>query len=239
MNLLSQTSEPVTLGTATAVQRAKIEPSPSRWRKVWMPLLAVWLITGIYIVPADQQAVVTRFGAVVEPRVMPGIHIALRYAFYVACRQLAALRVSRFLQAAPVVAAAEASRLNAGAGSRAVLLLRNGIRRALRERDLRGRVVVDESQFGSLAAQFQIAIGKAYARRGGYLIKVDPISVRHQHARDAHVEADDQTLAFEQAHEGVLRRLLLFLARFVGASRERRRDDEHVCQAHESISRND
>jgi membrane protease subunit HflK len=40
-------------------------------------LLALWLASGIYIVPADQQAVVTRFGAVVEKRVLPGIHYAL------------------------------------------------------------------------------------------------------------------------------------------------------------------
>lgn len=39
--------------------------------------LLVWLATGVYIVSADQQAVVTRFGKVVEPRVMPGIHLAL------------------------------------------------------------------------------------------------------------------------------------------------------------------
>jgi membrane protease subunit HflK len=38
---------------------------------------ALWLLTGIYIVAADQQAVVTRFGRVVEPRVMPGIHLSL------------------------------------------------------------------------------------------------------------------------------------------------------------------
>ena len=44
--------------------------------------LAMWagaayiIFTAVYIVPADQQAVVTRFGAVVEPRVMPGIHLA-------------------------------------------------------------------------------------------------------------------------------------------------------------------
>src|SRR5262249_2146965 len=40
-------------------------------------LLVLWLLTSVYIVSADQQAVVTRFGAVVEPRVMPGIHVAL------------------------------------------------------------------------------------------------------------------------------------------------------------------
>ncbi|MGA2601343.1 MAG: FtsH protease activity modulator HflK [Bryobacteraceae bacterium] len=38
---------------------------------------ALWLLSGVYIVRADQQAVVTRFGAVVEPRVFPGIHMAL------------------------------------------------------------------------------------------------------------------------------------------------------------------
>ena len=40
-------------------------------------LLLLWFLTGIYIVRADQQAVVTRFGAVVSPRVMPGIHLTL------------------------------------------------------------------------------------------------------------------------------------------------------------------
>ncbi len=39
--------------------------------------MIAWLLTGIYIVRIDQQAVVTRFGAVVDPRVMPGIHLAL------------------------------------------------------------------------------------------------------------------------------------------------------------------
>jgi membrane protease subunit HflK len=38
---------------------------------------ALWLLSSVYIVSADQQAVVTRFGKVVEPRVLPGIHIAL------------------------------------------------------------------------------------------------------------------------------------------------------------------
>jgi membrane protease subunit HflK len=37
----------------------------------------VWLLSGVYIVAADQQAVVTRFGRVVEPRALPGIHMAL------------------------------------------------------------------------------------------------------------------------------------------------------------------
>jgi membrane protease subunit HflK len=40
-------------------------------------LLALWLLTGVYIVPADEQAVVTRFGRVAEPRALPGIHYSL------------------------------------------------------------------------------------------------------------------------------------------------------------------
>lgn len=38
---------------------------------------ALWLLSGVYIVSADRQAVVTRFGRVIEPRVFPGIHISL------------------------------------------------------------------------------------------------------------------------------------------------------------------
>lgn len=52
-------------------------PRPSRRRQIVAGILIAWLLTGIYIVRIDQQAVVTRFGAVVDPRVMPGIHIAL------------------------------------------------------------------------------------------------------------------------------------------------------------------
>ena len=40
-------------------------------------LLLLWIVSGIFFVQTDQQAVVTRFGAVVEPRVAPGIHYAL------------------------------------------------------------------------------------------------------------------------------------------------------------------
>jgi membrane protease subunit HflK len=42
----------------------------------WGALL-LWILSGIFFVQTDQQAVVTRFGAVVEPRVAPGIHYAL------------------------------------------------------------------------------------------------------------------------------------------------------------------
>jgi len=51
---------------------------PTAWRgRILGGLIVLWLLTGIFIVAADQQAVVTRFGKVVEPRVMPGIHLSL------------------------------------------------------------------------------------------------------------------------------------------------------------------
>ena len=52
-------------------------PRPNRRNQAIAAIAGLWFATGIYIVGADQQAVVTRFGAVTEPRVMPGIHIAL------------------------------------------------------------------------------------------------------------------------------------------------------------------
>jgi len=50
-----------------------------RWRREHLVgcLLGLWILSGVFIVRTDQQAVVTRFGAVVEPRLMPGIHYAL------------------------------------------------------------------------------------------------------------------------------------------------------------------
>lgn len=46
-------------------------------KRILYAALALWILTSVYIVPADQQAVVTRMGAVVEPRVTPGIHLSL------------------------------------------------------------------------------------------------------------------------------------------------------------------
>src|SRR3984885_5237345 len=46
-------------------------------RRMALGLLALWLLSGIFLVQPDQKAVVTRFGAVTEPRVLPGIHYAL------------------------------------------------------------------------------------------------------------------------------------------------------------------
>lgn len=53
------------------------DPRGWTWQRRLAGLAALWILSGIYIVPADQQAVVTRFGAVVEPRVLPGIHWAM------------------------------------------------------------------------------------------------------------------------------------------------------------------
>lgn len=54
------------------------KPAPvRRRRRILAWLLVLWIVSGIFIVSADQQAVVTRFGAVTNPRVAPGIHYAL------------------------------------------------------------------------------------------------------------------------------------------------------------------
>ena len=54
------------------------QPSP-RWTRGRIALLigALWLASGLYLVPPDQQAVETLFGRIVAPRVMPGLHYAL------------------------------------------------------------------------------------------------------------------------------------------------------------------
>jgi membrane protease subunit HflK len=48
-----------------------------RRTSIILVILFLWLASGIYVVRPDQQAVVTRFGAVANPRVYPGIHYAL------------------------------------------------------------------------------------------------------------------------------------------------------------------
>jgi membrane protease subunit HflK len=52
-------------------------PPGKRRRRLWPWLFALWIVSGTFLVSADQQAVVTRFGAVTSPRVLPGIHYAL------------------------------------------------------------------------------------------------------------------------------------------------------------------
>jgi membrane protease subunit HflK len=51
-------------------------PPLSRTQKAGAAIVAVWLISCVYLVAPEQQAVVTRFGAIVNPRVMPGIHLS-------------------------------------------------------------------------------------------------------------------------------------------------------------------
>src|SRR5450631_3529025 len=46
-------------------------------RRVWAGLLALWVVSGLYLVGPDQQAVETLAGKVVAPRVMPGLHYVL------------------------------------------------------------------------------------------------------------------------------------------------------------------
>jgi len=55
-----------------------IPTQPKRRFQKWVGgALLLWLLTSLYLVNTQQQAVVTRFGAVVEPRALPGIHISL------------------------------------------------------------------------------------------------------------------------------------------------------------------
>ena len=65
---------------------------PARWPRWLLAFIALWLVTGIFIVPADQQAVVTRFGRVADPRVLPGIHLTAPWPI----DQVARLRVRQF-----------------------------------------------------------------------------------------------------------------------------------------------
>ncbi len=50
-----------------------IAPPRRSWRVV-SGLVALYLASGIYLVPPDRQAVVTRLGRVVDARVLPGLH---------------------------------------------------------------------------------------------------------------------------------------------------------------------
>jgi modulator of FtsH protease HflK len=53
------------------------KPSGPRRFRIWPWLLGIWILSGVYIISPEQQAVVTTFGAVTAPRVLPGIHYAL------------------------------------------------------------------------------------------------------------------------------------------------------------------
>ena len=72
---MTPAAAPAKIADQTQVPAPVAEPRKDRR---WLPALVLlaWTATGVYIVPADQQAVVTRFGRVVEPRVLPGLHVA-------------------------------------------------------------------------------------------------------------------------------------------------------------------
>jgi membrane protease subunit HflK len=67
----------VLLKPAPAPDDSVPPPAKPRYRQWIAAAFGVWLLTGIYLVNTQQQAVLTRFGAVVEPRVLPGIHLSL------------------------------------------------------------------------------------------------------------------------------------------------------------------
>lgn len=52
-------------------------PASGTPRRIALAVLALWILSGVFLVQPDQQAVVTRFGAVTEARVLPGIHYAM------------------------------------------------------------------------------------------------------------------------------------------------------------------
>jgi modulator of FtsH protease HflK len=49
----------------------------TRRRRWVLGLFGAWLLTGVFLVAPDQQAVVTTWGRVTSPRVLPGLHYAL------------------------------------------------------------------------------------------------------------------------------------------------------------------
>jgi membrane protease subunit HflK len=61
-------------------QEDSLTPEPrwhwTRGRVIGLAAL-LWVASGVYLVAPDQQAVETRFGRVVEPRVLPGIHYSM------------------------------------------------------------------------------------------------------------------------------------------------------------------
>ena len=68
-----------TAAIEAAVPALEPEPQPAQYwtrRRIAIGVFVVWVLSGVYLVKPDQQAVVTMFGKVVEPRVLPGLHYA-------------------------------------------------------------------------------------------------------------------------------------------------------------------
>jgi membrane protease subunit HflK len=63
---------------ATAPTLEPEQPPAPYWtrRRIATAVFVVWILSGLYLVKPDQQAVETMFGKVVVPRVMPGLHYA-------------------------------------------------------------------------------------------------------------------------------------------------------------------
>lgn len=68
-----------TLAVEARIPETVAPRAERRWtpRRIALGLLLLWLLSGVYIVAPDQQAVETRFGKVISPRVPPGIHYTL------------------------------------------------------------------------------------------------------------------------------------------------------------------
>jgi membrane protease subunit HflK len=58
-------------------EKVKETRRTQRKRRLALWFLGAWLVSGLYLVTPDQQAVVTTWGAVTSPRVLPGLHYAL------------------------------------------------------------------------------------------------------------------------------------------------------------------
>jgi membrane protease subunit HflK len=59
----------------------ELEPEPQQppyWtrQRIAIGLFVLWVLSGLYLVNPDQQAVETMFGKVVAPRVLPGLHFS-------------------------------------------------------------------------------------------------------------------------------------------------------------------
>jgi membrane protease subunit HflK len=68
-----------TIAVEAPIPQLEPEPvQPPYWtrRRVAAGIFVLWLLSGLYLVKPDQQAVETMFGKVVAPRVMPGLHYA-------------------------------------------------------------------------------------------------------------------------------------------------------------------
>ncbi len=66
----------VALQLETQAVQSRHPSAPWTRGRIAAILLILWLLSGVYLVAPDQQAVETLFGKVVAPRVLPGIHYA-------------------------------------------------------------------------------------------------------------------------------------------------------------------